>query len=192
MLDNSLPDESSCTEHRQCEDKLVCADFVCTRGCAHFFRIDECETGKWCKPRKAWDKGECAASECDPLAAEFCSDDITCVGLAETIGACVPSCQYGFAGETYSDSCTDDNLPLACQPLGFDLDPVCLPTGGEGAPGVGQAGCDPIVSPCQEGSICLDVVCRKLCRGGQVDPCAAGESCVALGQRTDVYYCRAD
>ena len=81
---------------------------------------------------------------------------------------------------------------IACQSLGLNSAPVCLAAGDETGPTQGEPGCHPVYNPCQEGSTCIDVVCRKLCFPGEPDLCAPGESCVSIAQRTDIAYCLAN
>ena len=44
----------------------------------------------------------------------------------------------------------------------------------------------------RKAAICIDVVCRRLCRPGQVNACASGESCHRLSDRPDVFFCVAN
>ncbi|MBI3178984.1 MAG: hypothetical protein HYZ27_04945 [Deltaproteobacteria bacterium] len=187
--DGSIAQGGTCNRPEQCQEGLTCVDFACVPGCPHVYRVDDCEQGMWCKPG-AGGVGQCSLSECDPGITEFCTTSEVCVAFAAETGGCLPYCEYGYASSTYRDGCTDDaGTDRACQPLGLNQAPVCLPSGDMQ---VGEAGCDAVEKPCDAGFICVDVVCRRLCADNQREPCGVGEDCVAHAGRTDVSYCLAD
>lgn len=200
--DATLEENEPCSIQRQCGENLVCLDFVCRTGCADLYYKDDCPNDDWCKPRsditmvtssgRRIPLGECAPSECDPSQVTFCQDGSACVAVTATIGACLPYCTYGFSNGEYVDTCEDTvENNYACQPLGLTKVPVCLPSGDAEAPALGEPGCDAVRNPCAEGSICFDVVCRRLCTNTQITPCPSGEACLPVGNRADVSYCSA-
>lgn len=200
--DGELLLDETCSLQKQCSEGLICRDFVCRQGCFDLYFIDDCTDQTWCKPLVdatistadgEFAAGECSPSECDPSQTQTCADGTTCVSVAADVGACLPYCSYSFTGGAYSDGCNDvDGVDHACQPLGLTQVPVCLPVGTESAPAVDLPGCDIVRQPCAAGAICVAVVCRSLCAASQRDPCERGQRCIALGERTDVAYCRAD
>ncbi len=198
----SLGEDETCTETIQCEEGLVCRDFVCKGGCTDLWYLDDCSDREWCKPlvgetisttEGEVPAGECAPSECNPGVSDRCVDGSACVAIAEDVGACLPYCEYGFDLAGYFDSCSDeDGIDYACQPMGLTSIPVCFPAGENDAPAVGLPGCDAVWNPCQPGAICYNVVCRELCAQAQLEPCGTGENCSSVGQRADLAFCRAD
>jgi hypothetical protein len=202
--DGSLKEDQTCSRQQQCGDKLICFDFVCTLGCTDLYYLDECVDETWCKPTpgevlvtasgEEVPVGQCAPSECDPQTETECEPNVACVAITETIGACLPYCEYGFAGGTYFDTCDDTDANHACQPLGLTHAPVCMIAGGTTAPPVGAPGCDAVRNPCSPGSICFNVVCRRLCAETQPEParCEAGQTCATVGGRADLSYCRSE
>lgn len=202
IAEGSILRGETCTEQAQCSGLLICRDFACNDGCADLYYLDHCTQQTWCKPVPGSElvindvtlpAGECAPSECDPSDnSERCADGSACVAIAADVGACLPYCQYGVTGGAYFDTCTDDGRnDFACQPLGTNSIPVCLLAGDETGPTAGIPGCDAIRNPCQAGSVCFAVVCRKLCTASQINPCASGEICAPVGTRTDAAFCRA-
>lgn len=196
IVDGSLVIGDTCLLERQCGAGLACHNFICKPGCGEMYTLDDCPEGQWCKPVPDADPpvGECSPSECDPSAVELCTDGSACVGFSASVGGCLPYCEYGFASATYLDNCTDTFFDdLSCQPLGIDAVPICLPSGDPNSgPTIGDAGCHGVKNPCSVDAICIDVVCRRLCRPGQTEPCAVGESCTAHAGRADLFYCRAN
>ncbi len=185
----SVSEGGTCNRPEQCQDGLTCVDFMCIPGCPHLYRVDDCERGLWCKPGDSG-IGRCVSSECDPGVTDLCSATEVCVAFATDVGGCLPYCEYGYATNTYHDGCADNaTADRACQPLGLNQAPVCLPAGDLA---LGAIGCDAIDARCTAGFICVDLVCRRLCAANQREPCGVGESCVSLAGRADVAYCLAD
>jgi len=197
IQDGSLEVSDTCLHENQCGEQLTCHDFICKPGCSRVYQIDDCPGGEWCKPKPVPDAsppaGGCTPSECDPATTSFCDETNVCVAFAVHVGGCLPYCEYGFSSGAYQDSCVDTFTDdLACQTLGVNFAPVCLTGGSDTGPIAGDAGCDIVSNPCQPGNTCVDVVCRELCFPGEPDACEVGESCVPMGSRTDIAYCRAD
>ena len=200
----SITQDQTCTDEDQCAEGLLCFGFECIPGCSDVYRVDDCESGQFCNPVDhtfVRDDdgvrtmiGTCEPSECNPSLSELqCAAGESCVHITETTGACVPGCSYGFAGGIYHDDCAPrDGLEHSCHPLGTNLVPVCLPSGDSDGPTSGQSGCHSIESPCYQGNICLNVVCRQMCQPGQTNPCPDAARCIELGERTDVSYCKAN
>ena len=200
----SVIQNDTCTDEDQCAEGLTCFGFQCVPGCSDVYQVDDCNDGQFCKPvdhsfvRNADGirsmVGTCEPSECDPASSqEQCSAQERCVHITSSTGACVPGCSYGFAGGMYHDDCAPrDGVEHSCHPLGLNYAPVCLPSGDSDGPTAGQSGCETIQSPCYQGNICLNVVCRQMCQPGQTNPCPSSQSCIGLGDRTDVSYCKAD
>ena len=200
----SVIQDETCTDEDQCAEGLTCFGFQCVPGCSDVYQVDDCDENQFCKPVDhsfVRDEegvrsmvGTCEASECDPGATtETCPTGQTCVHVTGTIGACVPGCSYGFAGGMYHDDCAPrDGVEHSCHPLGLNYAPVCLPSGDTDGATAGQSGCETIQSPCYQGNICLNVVCRQMCQPGQTNPCPSLQSCIKLGDRTDVSYCKSN
>ena len=200
----SIIQDNTCTEEDQCGEGLTCFGFQCVPGCSDVYRRDDCETGQFCRPvdhsfvRDDFGLrimiGTCASSECDPSSLQSqCPSQESCVHISATTGACVPRCSYGFAGDMYHDDCQPrDGVAHSCHPLGLAFTPVCLPSGALDGPTSGQSGCKTIQSPCSQGNICLNIVCRQMCQPGQTNPCPNAARCIGLGDRTDISYCKAD
>lgn len=193
--DASLERGDACLYEPQCGPGLACHNFICEPGCADLFTQDDCPEGQWCLPVEESDPlvGNCADSDCDPVASPWCTDGSACVAFSETAGGCLPYCEYGFASETYQDNCIDrTGVDLSCQPVGLDAVPICLPSGSpNSAPGIGEPGCHGVHAPCGPEAVCIGAVCRQLCRPGQTNPCEPGESCVAYAGRSDLFTCQA-
>lgn len=196
--------DDTCTSEDQCAEGLICYGFQCVPGCSDVYRLDDCDAGLFCKPadhtfvlddegRRSM-VGTCEPSECDPLASSnACPAGESCVRITNSTGACVTSCSYGFAGPMYHDDCAPrDGIEHSCHPLGLEFTPVCLPAGDSAALRAGVAGCSTIASPCYEGSICVNVVCRQMCHPSQTSPCPPGQRCITLAERADVSYCKAE
>lgn len=194
VKDGSIGQGEPCTDEAQCNTALSCRNFVCAPGCSRVYTIDDCGNGLWCKPQSEIPPygGECSASECDPQTNLPCLAGQVCVAFAPGVGSCMDYCDYGFVGSSFVDNCVD--LPGAdrsCESVGIDYVPVCLPKAPASGPTIGYAGCDGIANPCMPGAVCVDVVCRKLCRQGQANSCSPGEACISVQQRDDLFYCRA-
>ena len=201
VTDGSLDEGESCTEEQQCGAELVCNDFVCTQGCTDPYYVDDCQNQSWCRPVPGSYTqihegdlvalGECTPSECNPSETAWCDAQTACVAITADIGACLPYCEYGYVGATYEDTCTDSDANYACQPMGLTQIPVCMPSDRDRAPlPAGDAGCDSVLRPCEEGAVCINVVCRQLCTEATfLDLCGVNSSCTSYGDRRDVYYC---
>ncbi len=197
--DLSIVSGLPCDQSRQCEAGNTCFEFFCTPGCTDVYYTSDCPTDYFCKPTSHTYSsddngirsllGECAESECSSDAE--CSASERCVELNATIGACVPDCSYGFNGDSYEDTCERrDGLPHDCHPLGAQLESVCLPAGSPSGLTTGQAGCDSIRHPCAPGNICVNLVCRELCRDNQRAPCSDGYSCTGINNDASLEVCR--
>ncbi len=193
--DGTVEMGETCRYEEQCGAEMTCHDYACAPGCSLVYHVDDCADGFWCKPLVDGDWiGECVHSQCDPSSAEFCATESICVAFAPTVGGCLPYCQYSIASSgAYHDLCEDEGDTInACQSLGTNLAPVCLPAGSIESPTIGQPGCHPVYNPCQPGGTCVDVVCRRLCIPGLPGACAPGETCETMGGRSDIAYCRAN
>jgi hypothetical protein len=193
--DGSLEFGDTCLLEPQCGPGLACHNFICKYGCSRMFTVDDCPEGQWCKPIDGSDPlvGRCGESECDPGLDLRCPDDSACVAFGEAVGGCLPYCEYGYATDTYQDSCVDPfGVDLSCQPVGLDSVPICLPSGDpDSGPAVGEPGCSGVYRPCGTEAVCIDAVCRQLCRPGQTSPCGPGETCVPHAGRSDLFTCQA-
>lgn len=168
------------------KEALRCEGEACQDSCADYFGAQDCAPTTWCKPTGS--EGLCVAPECGSSVAAICIGDAQCISVAEGMGACVVPCTYGFVSNTYRDDCTDTEIDLACQPVGVADQAVCLPVGTLEA---GQPGCDIVTAACIKGSVCVDIVCRTLCRENQEDLCPVGESCLPVSPASDVFICKA-
>ncbi len=187
VADGSVTADKSCTVQRQCATGLVCYQGACHDGCKDYYRTTDCMPGTWCRPIAGASRGECVGSECS--GNSVCVDGASCVEVAAGLSACLFTCDYGFVGDVYQDTCADDLGDLACHPVGEASAAACLVAGGPTGPGPGDA-CNPIDNPCQSGSICVDVVCRKLCRTSQASPCRSGEACAPMAVGSTFYFCQ--
>src|SRR5689334_19174365 len=87
---------------KQCAD---CEDPPAGAGaCAHPYTVSECPSGEYCSPTFG---GVCVNASCGPSSNSLCNDGITCALLSTQVGVCLPPCDYGFIGESYTDTCTD-------------------------------------------------------------------------------------
>ena len=200
----SINEGETCTDESQCADGLICYGSVCTNGCRDIYHQDHCPDGYWCSPDNhqfmtdsygfRFYSGKCQESECDPAANSGCGEGQTCLQINQGTGACITSCEYGFANEAYEDTCEpQDNLDHSCHIIGENNTAGCLPSGAPTGPAVGFAGCDTINRPCRPGFLCLNVVCRRLCSEElQEDPCPLAESCIPLTSEHPFAYCKAD
>lgn len=197
--DYSILSGLPCDQSRQCEGGNTCFEFFCTPGCTDVYYTSDCPEDYFCKPTShsyASNEdgersllGECAPSECS--SDTDCATDESCVELGLNLGACVKSCSYGFNGNTYEDTCERrDGLLHDCHPLGVNQESVCLPAGSSDGPTTGEAGCDSIRRPCAPGNICVNLVCRALCRDNQLAPCPDGYSCTGVNNDASLEVCR--
>lgn len=187
--DGSVPEGQPCNQQRQCATQTTCIDGTCQPGCVDLYTTGGCAAQSFCS--QVWGEiGECVASQCTPGTLGGCVEDGVCVAMSLAVGACIRGCEYGFVGSAFTDSCDpDEGLHESCQPVGFARTAACMAAGSDNGPTVGEVGCDPFVNPCQIGGICVDLVCRKLCRAGVAGICAAGEACVPYGSEFE--YCLA-
>lgn len=197
--DYSIVSGLPCDQTRQCEGGNTCFEFFCTPGCTDVYYTSDCPEDYFCKPtthnyasNEFGERsllGECAESECSSDGE--CAEGESCIELGLNVGACVKTCTYGFNGDTYEDTCVrQDGLPHDCHPLGVNQESVCLPAGANDGPSTGEAGCDSIRRPCAPGNICVNLVCRALCRDNQLAPCPDGYSCTGINNDASLEVCR--
>ncbi len=188
--DGSLAEGAVCSKQRQCEEGLRCENQVCQGGCTTYYQTDTCIDDQWCKPLPGGEAA-CAATECGPQTSATCVGADSCIMLSARTGVCLEPCDYGFIGDDYQDTCLDSGgVNRACQAVGAGMSAVCLLAGAGDAPVVGEPGCNLVTNPCVEGAVCVDVVCRKLCRTSQAAPCPIGEQCLPLAAGSTLYTCR--
>jgi hypothetical protein len=101
----------------------------------------------------------------------------------------LPLCEYGFDGtDSYEDRCsvTSSGQTRYCQVVGptGERTLVCLELADSLSRQFENSNCHPVTNPCGEGLICYSQRCYRLCSDA-VNPCDAGQSCVALPDSVD-------